>query len=92
MQYFDDLKLSKFHAYSFPVLVVEAPLFEVYELEGSLQINEIESGMMIWRNPLAERHSIVRIVAAKSFEKTIVTVALSLEIFLREINSSLEKK
>lgn len=63
---------------SFPVVIVDGKLFESYLSEdGEVIINEVESGTLVWRNPVvAMPHTIVRISTLSNL-KSLVSEAAS---------------
>jgi hypothetical protein len=54
--------------FAWPVIVINAPLFESYlDSNGALQTESIEKGLLIWKNPLVSRHTIVQVYTEKAF-------------------------
>lgn len=54
--------------FAWPVIVIGAPLFESYlEADGTLRTEPIEKGLLIWKNPLVSRHTIVEIYTQERF-------------------------
>lgn len=54
--------------FAWPVIVINAPLFESYlDSDGVLQTESIEKGLLIWKNPLVTRHTIVQIYTEEAF-------------------------
>jgi hypothetical protein len=51
-----------------PVIVIGSPLLECYlHADGSIRTEECEKGILIWRNPLVTRHTIVQIYTRRKF-------------------------
>jgi len=72
-----------------PAIVINAPLFESYlDDEGNLQVNEIQKGLLIWKNPMINNHTLVDIYTKDQFiadSKKIHTNALDfLELAVQE--------
>lgn len=54
--------------FAWPVIVVNAPLLEAYlDNNGSVQTRQIEKGLLIWRNPVITRHTLVQIYTKSCF-------------------------
>lgn len=54
--------------FAWPVIVISAPLFESYlETDGTLRTEPIDKGLLIWKNPLVSRHTIVQIYTQERF-------------------------
>ena len=54
--------------FAWPVIVISAPLFESYlDSDGVLQIESMEKGPLIWKNPVVTRHTIVQIYTEEAF-------------------------
>lgn len=54
--------------FAWPVIIINAPLFETYlDSDGALQTESIEKGLLIWKNPLVTRHTIVQIYTEEAF-------------------------
>jgi hypothetical protein len=54
--------------FAWPVIVIAAPLFESFlGFDGSLRTEPIEKGLLIWKNPLVTRHTIVQIYTKDKF-------------------------
>jgi len=50
-----------------PVIVINAPLFESYlDGKGELQVNEIKKGLLIWKNPMIANNTFVDIYIQKT--------------------------
>ncbi len=48
--------------FAWPIIVINAPLFESYlDDEGELHVKEIKKGLLIWKNPIITRHTLVQI-------------------------------
>lgn len=73
---------SKICSIVFPVVVVEGRLFEAFlDSTGSMCVEGIESGVLLWRNPMVGMpHTIINIVDATSFD-----------MFAEEASSSIDK-
>jgi len=55
--------------FAWPVIVIEAPLFESYlDDDGDFQLSAIERGLLIWRNPIIGRHTLIEIFRKDRFE------------------------
>ncbi len=54
-----------------PVVVIEGQLFEVFlEGQSDVAINSIESGTLLWRNPIVGKpHTIVNILTSTGFDQ-----------------------
>jgi hypothetical protein len=51
-----------------PTIVINAPLFESYlDDEGNLQVHEIQKGLLIWKNPMINNHTLVDIYTKDQF-------------------------
>jgi hypothetical protein len=71
-----------------PMIVIDAPLFECYlDDRGALQVDQIEKGLLIWRNPAITRHSLVHIYTRERFLRDISEIRSSALEFL-ELASS----
>lgn len=54
--------------FAWPVIVTGAPLFECYlGSDGEMQIDQVEKGVLVWRNPLVTRHTIIQIYTKDKF-------------------------
>ena len=53
---------------AFPIVVIEAPLFESYlDESGTLMVEPVETGFLIWRNPVIDKHSLIQIYRKDRF-------------------------
>jgi hypothetical protein len=68
-------KLSNVHGaniipFVWPVMVINSQLFESYlSSDGELQLEPIEKGLLIWRNPILTTHSLIQIYTKDYFLK-----------------------
>lgn len=85
---FNKPSFSSLSVLAFPVLVVDSPLFECYELAGDVELAEVEYGLMVWRNPLSDRFSVVRVVTADRFPELAVEMASSFDALLGAISGA----
>jgi hypothetical protein len=85
-----------------PVVVVDGKLFEVHlDKSGSMHVDEINSGTLLWRNPVVGMpHTIVNIVSAANFENFSNDARASIDCLftlagkqlLESVNRSIEKE
>ncbi len=70
--------------FAWPIIVIEAPLFESYiNNEGAVITEEINKGLLIWRNPVIQRHTFVQIYTKNQFEAEAETIKEEANTFLR---------
>lgn len=54
--------------FAWPVIVIAAPLLECYlHSDGSFRLEEVDKGLLIWKNPVVTRHTIVQIYTRQKF-------------------------
>ena len=54
--------------FAWPVIVTAAPLFECYlGGDGEMQLEQVEKGVLVWRNPLVTPHTIVQVYTMDKF-------------------------
>ena len=71
--------------YVWPIIVINAPLFESYiNEEGDIITSQIEKGLLIWRNPVINKHSLVQIYTKEQFDNEAVTIREEANAFLQE--------
>lgn len=60
--------LERIIPFAWPVIVTAAPLFECYlSSDGEMRLEQIQKGVLIWKNPLITRHTIVHIYTKDTF-------------------------
>lgn len=74
----------------FPVVITEARLFSAtLEADSSIAINEIESGVLLWRNPLVGLpHTIIHVVSLKALDRFVADAFLSAQGLLKMLLGS----
>jgi len=54
--------------FGWPAIVIDAPLVEAFlDGSGDLQVHQINEGLLIWKNPVVTRHTIVPIYTRNRF-------------------------
>jgi hypothetical protein len=75
----DDPRIA---AFDWPVIVIRAPLLECYLTPNEeVEIKEIDKGILVWRNPILNRHSIVSIYREDSFKAEVGRLRYAAEEF-----------
>lgn len=75
-----------------PIIVVNANLFESYlDSDGELQVDEIEKGLLIWKNPLLGKNSFVQIYTKKAFFEEAKIINSEANSFLETVTAKLDE-
>ena len=68
---------------AWPVIVINAPLFESYlDSEGELQVNQIDKGLLVWKNPVITRHTLVEVYTKEYFISEAASIRRNAESLL----------
>lgn len=77
----DNIQIVNIIPFAWPVIITNAPLFESYlDDEGELQVSEIQKGLLIWKNPIINRHTLLHIYTKDQF------IAESKEIYANALD------
>lgn len=70
--------------FAWPILIIDAPLFEVYlDEQGKIVTSEIDKGLLIWRNPIIANHTIIPIYTLNCFKSEVSLIRSSSKSLLR---------
>jgi hypothetical protein len=72
--------------FAWPIVVTDAPLLESYlDNDGSLQVASVEDGLIIWRNPIVGRHTLVQIFTLNKLKSHAKTLFESSQEFVQAV-------
>jgi hypothetical protein len=78
------------YIYAFPLIVLKGQLFEAYLNEGGdMQVANINSGVLVWRNPILSTQSIVPIVTHDELSDYFANLKKDAEVFSRVANDNI---
>ena len=81
----DNVNHASLVPYVWPIIVINAPLFESYINEkGEIVTSQIEKGLLIWRNPVINKHTLVQIYTKEQFDNEAETIREEANTFLQE--------
>lgn len=67
-----------------PIVVINAPLFEIY-YEEEMKINKVDNGTLTWRNNIIDRpHSIIKVQRFDSFKERIPIYSKEIDTILKD--------
>lgn len=87
----EDIEHQKLLPFAWPVIVINAPLFESYlNDDGKLEVSELSSGTLVWRNPLVNRHSLIQIVTKKQLDQYANDLFKDASFFLTAVSETFD--